>query len=122
MASDLVGYLFDDKIAEALQKHEVALAARWATEREALERLAARRGQEAERRERAVLAQEREAMVRAVQDVLISRFPATPIARAAVITLIQDPLKLHELHRSLLWAPDQASAEHVLAEAEEAMR
>ena len=51
----------------------------------------------------AALEQQRVLLEQAVQDVLVARFPATPIVLGTVISELRDPQKLQELHHALLY-------------------
>jgi len=134
MASDLVSYLIEDTVNERVQKavaqrqaelqaeSEAIYEARLEAAQEALRREAAEHAREAaeharEAAEHAREAAERERFVHAVEDVLVARFPDTPVARAYVISTMRDLDQLRDLHAALLRAPDQQAAEQLLRQA-----
>jgi hypothetical protein len=102
MASDLISYLVDERIAELEQER--------AAERAALqqERAAERAALQQER------AAERAALAQMVVDTVVARFPTTPIAVGEAIRRVRDVQRLQELHAAILRAPDQASVERLL--------
>lgn len=85
MASDLISYLVDEKVAEIEKKHS-----------------------EAEQRYIAEMQQ-------AVEDVVILRFPNTPAVLVRYIRAVADMSQLSTLRRAILQAPDQRAAEALLA-------
>ncbi len=118
MASDLLDYLVEERMAAvreemaaARQKYEADFKARLATYEQ--ERLAERAAREQERLAEQRLAVE-QALERAVEDVVLARFPATPIASLVAVKEVSDPFTLQELIRALLKAPDQEAAEQLL--------
>lgn len=118
MASKLLEYLMREKTAEFEQR----LAEAWAerAERERVERVERERERERVEREREQERVERERTRRnfeqAVEDAMIARFPAAPLALAATMREIRDPEQLLQLHRAILTAPDQAAAERAIRE------
>ena len=109
MASKLLEYLMREKTAEFEQR----LAEAWAerAERERVERVERERERERVERERT-----RRNFEQAVEDAMIARFPAAPLALAATMREIRDPEQLLQLHRAILTAPDQAAAERAIRE------
>ena len=118
MESKLLEYLMREKTAEFEQR----LAEAWAerAERERVERVERERERERVEREREQERVERERTRRnfeqAVEDAMIARFPAAPLALAATMREIRDPEQLLQLHRAILTAPDQAAAERAIRE------
>ena len=134
MESKLLEYLmrektaeFAQRLAEARAEAERAEAERVEAERAVREReRAVRERERAERererereraeRERAERERTRANFEQAVEDAMISRFPAAPLALAATMREIRDPEQLLQLHRAILTAPDQATAEQAIRE------
>lgn len=78
MASDLLTYLMDEKLAEVERRYAGP-------------------------------------MQQAVEDVVVARFPNTPVVLVRNIRAVTDPDQLGTLLRDMLHAPDQAAAEAILA-------
>ncbi|HVC80579.1 MAG TPA: hypothetical protein VNL35_08795 [Chloroflexota bacterium] len=125
MASDLVSYLIEDTVNERVQKAVAEIqaesAARLAIAQEALQREAeehTRMLEEhtrvVEEHTRVVEERQRELLARAVEDILVTRFPNTPVSLSATIRGIRDLDRLQDLHAALLRASDQQVAEHLL--------
>ncbi|HEY8283849.1 MAG TPA: hypothetical protein VIJ28_05645 [Chloroflexota bacterium] len=94
IASDLVSYLIEDTVNERVQKAVTTAVA------------------EVEERQWEWLTHD-------VEDVLVARFPVTPVALATVIRGMKDHERPQDLHAVLLRAPDQQAAEHLLRQAAE---
>ena len=141
MASDLLSYLMEEKLAELEQeraREREALAAERARERDAFtaqrEALAAERAalEQAVAAERATLEQavaaERQqvrlerSFTRVVEDAVVARFPSTPVALVSAIRRIHDTEVLDRLLQAVLDAPDQQGVEQLLRDAASAAR
>ena len=125
MESKLLEYLMREKTAEFAQRlaearAEGERAEGERAERERVERVERERERERVEREREQERVERERTRRnfeqAVEDAMIARFPAAPLALAATMREIRDPEQLLQLHRAILTAPDQAAAERAIRE------
>ena len=141
MESKLLEYLMREKTAEFAQRlaearAEGERAEGERAERERVERVERERERERveQERERVERERERERVERereqerverertrrnfeqAVEDAMIARFPAAPLALAATMREIRDPEQLLQLHRAILTAPDQAAAERAIRE------
>jgi predicted transposase YdaD len=97
MSSDLLTYLMREKTAELERQR--------AEERAELERQSTE------------TARLRQTLEQAVEDAMIVRFPTAPFALVDALRAIRDPEHLLRLHRAILEAPDQLSAERAIREA-----
>ena len=107
MESKLLEYLMREKTAE-FEQRLAAERERERADREQAERQLAE-GWAAQERVRRNFEQ-------VVEDAMIARFPAAPLALVATMREIRDPEQLLQLHRAILTAPDQASAEQAIRE------
>lgn len=82
MASDLLSYLVEEKLAEIEQQHAAEL---------------------------------RITLQDATEDVIVARFPDTPIGLVQRLRGMSDPARLKALRAAVLAAPDQAAVEQMLA-------
>ena len=133
MASDLLSYLMEEKLAEleqerarereALAAAEQALAAEWARERTALavvERALAV-GRDTLAAERATVERQQhdleQSFTRVVEEAVIARFPATLAVLVSAVRRVHGTARLEQLLRDVLDASDQAGVEQLLREA-----
>jgi hypothetical protein len=93
MASDLITYLVDEKVAEIEKKYADELQ----QTRTAMSRALY------------------QALQEAVEDAVILRFPNTPAVLVRNIRSLSDPEQLASLRRAVLQAPDQPAVEALLA-------
>src|SRR6185437_13010726 len=85
MASDLISYLFEDKIAEVREETRQEARDEW-----------------------------RSTLTLMVEDAIIARFPSTPISLMSLVHQLHDPRQLQDLHREVLQAPDQPAVEELV--------
>jgi hypothetical protein len=113
MASDLLTYLMDEKLAEVEKQHAAELAAKDAALM-AAELAAKDAALVAELAAKDVAL--RQAPQDAAEDAVVLRFPNIPAILVCTIRRLTDPEQLKALHTRALQAPDQATVERLLAE------
>ena len=135
MASDLLSYLMEEKLAELEQeraRERAALAAERARERAALavaeQALAAERSiaEQALAAERAALKRQQlsleQSFTRVVEEAVVARFPSIPAVLVSAIRRIHGTPRLEQLLQAVLDAPDQPGVEQLLRDAASAAR
>ena len=142
MASDLLSYLMEEKLAELEQeraREREALAAERARERAALavaeqalaverDTLAAERAvaEQALAAERATVERQQhdleQSLTRVVEEAVIARFPATSAVLVSAIRRVRGTERLEQLLRAVLDVPDQAGVEQLLRDVADTVR
>jgi hypothetical protein len=115
MASDLLSYLMEEKLAEIEQQRaseRAEIEQQRASERAEIEQQRASERAEIEQQRIAELAK---ALQEAAEDVIVVRFPNTPVGLVHNLQTITDPAQLKALRTAALTAPDQATVEQLLA-------